>query len=124
MLLNKERHYNATKLEVIDIIVAYEMDFCLGNVTKYLLRCRTKGDLLDNINKAIDYLELIVDNNMVPNIVYNTDIGISVVTDGRRLPTEVFKAVNLIFYSLKYETFSARIKAFRKALVILKCLVK
>lgn len=33
--------------------------FCKGNIIKYVVRCDKKGDMIGDINKAINYLELL-----------------------------------------------------------------
>ena len=36
--VNHPKHYNVGKIEVIDAIQDWELDFCLGNVVKYIAR--------------------------------------------------------------------------------------
>ena len=36
-------HYKSGGMEVIDIIEAFDLDFCLGNAVKYLLRAGKKN---------------------------------------------------------------------------------
>jgi hypothetical protein len=50
-------HYNKNGIEVIDIIMAYELGFCLGNVLKYVLRAKFKGHKLEDLKKAKWYLQ-------------------------------------------------------------------
>ena len=54
-------HYNAGSVETIDGIRAALgdgfLDYCLGNVLKYVWRCRHKGKLLEDLRKAAKYLE-------------------------------------------------------------------
>lgn len=50
-------HYNSTKFEVIDIIEAFDLDFHLGNVTKYVLRAGHKDDIVQDLKKARWYLD-------------------------------------------------------------------
>lgn len=50
-------HYQGNALEVIDIIEDFDLNFCLGNAIKYILRAGKKGNKLDDLNKAIWYLE-------------------------------------------------------------------
>ena len=54
-------HYNAGSVETIDGIRAALgdafLDYCRGNVLKYVWRCRHKGKLLEDLRKAAKYLE-------------------------------------------------------------------
>ena len=51
-------HYKDFEIQPIEFIQANELDFFQGNVLKYLVRHKTKNGIED-INKAIHYLELI-----------------------------------------------------------------
>jgi len=52
-------HYKQGKIEVIDFILDQKLDYCIGNVVKYLTRHKMKNGLEDLIkaewylNKAI-----------------------------------------------------------------------
>jgi hypothetical protein len=53
-------HYKTDKgIESIDVIEAFELDFCLGNAVKYILRAGKKPDqpIERDLEKAIWYLE-------------------------------------------------------------------
>lgn len=54
--VNRPRHYTSRDIEVIDIIEAWEMNFHLGNVVKYVLRHKEKNGLED-LKKARWYLD-------------------------------------------------------------------
>lgn len=47
-------HYNQYSVEVIDIV--RHMNFCLGNVIKYVLRAPYKGKPTEDCDKALFYL--------------------------------------------------------------------
>jgi hypothetical protein len=52
-------HYKTEKgIESIDVIEAFELDFCLGNAVKYILRAGKKPDqpIERDLEKAIWYL--------------------------------------------------------------------
>lgn len=51
------RHYTQKKefIEPIEICVMYNLNFCQGNLVKYISRCDFKGKYLD-LDKALDYL--------------------------------------------------------------------
>ena len=59
--VNKPSHYNAGGIETIEGIRAALgdgfSDYCLGNVLKYVWRCKHKGKLLEDLRKASKYLE-------------------------------------------------------------------
>lgn len=59
--VNHPSHYLAGGLEVMDIIDAYNLGFCEGNVLKYILRWRKKDGLQD-LNKAAWYLNRLIEN--------------------------------------------------------------
>lgn len=49
-------HYNVGKIEVIDAIEDWQLDFHLGNVVKYCARAKHKGRELEDLRKAQWYL--------------------------------------------------------------------
>lgn len=50
-------HYHSdTALEVIDVIEAFRLGYNLGNVIKYILRVDKKGERVENLRKARQYL--------------------------------------------------------------------
>ena len=54
-------HYNQGKIEVIDAIEDWNLDFCEGNVVKYVARHKHKGNSLQDLRKAKWYLERIIE---------------------------------------------------------------
>lgn len=55
--VNHPPHYQGNKFEVIDIIEDFQLDFLLGNALKYILRAGKKDDMIQDLKKAIWYLE-------------------------------------------------------------------
>ncbi|MDD7383601.1 MAG: DUF3310 domain-containing protein [Peptoniphilaceae bacterium] len=55
-MVNHPDHYNCNGIEVIDIIEAFNLNFNLGNVIKYVLRADKKGNRNEDLNKAMWYL--------------------------------------------------------------------
>ena len=54
----KPTHYQTqTEFDVIDFCKAYDLNFNLGNVVKYLSRAGKKGDRMEDLKKALDYLQ-------------------------------------------------------------------
>ena len=53
-------YYCGNNFEVFDVIEAFDLNFNLGNVAKYICRCGKKGsavDAIDALCKAVSYLE-------------------------------------------------------------------
>lgn len=50
-------YYQSNGIEVIDIIEAFSLGFCLGNTIKYILRSPNKGATLLDLKKARWYLD-------------------------------------------------------------------
>ena len=51
-------HYTSGKIEVIDFITDQKLDFCLGNVVKYISRAGKKKEIgKTDFNKMIEDLE-------------------------------------------------------------------
>lgn len=56
--VNHPKHYQSkTGLEAIDVIEAFDLNFNLGNVIKYILRCGKKDADVQELEKARWYLE-------------------------------------------------------------------
>ena len=54
-------HYNKGNIEVIDIIEDWKLGFSLGNVIKYTLRADYKSNRLEDLKKAMWYLQREID---------------------------------------------------------------
>jgi len=54
--VNKPEHYQYSSIQPIDVIDAWELDFYLGSVIKYLSRYQRKGKPLEDLKKAAWYL--------------------------------------------------------------------
>lgn len=51
-------HYEATgDYDLIDVIQDYKLNFNRGNVIKYIVRAGKKDDELQDLYKALDYIE-------------------------------------------------------------------
>jgi len=55
-------HYKQGEIQPIDLIkdMGDLEPFCLGNAIKYIVRCRHKGSKKQDIEKAIDYLNMVL----------------------------------------------------------------
>ena len=60
--INHPEHYNKGKIEVIDIIETWNLDFSMGSAIKYILRSPYKGTFEDDIKKAIWFLNRKIEN--------------------------------------------------------------
>jgi hypothetical protein len=54
--VNHPQHYKGKGLEAIQVIEAFDLGFNLGNAIKYLLRCDKKGNKVQDLKKAIWYI--------------------------------------------------------------------
>lgn len=55
--VNHPFHYNVGKIEVIDAIEAWELNFSLGNAVKYIARADHKGKPIEDLEKARWYID-------------------------------------------------------------------
>lgn len=65
--INYPNHYNLDGLDIesIDVVKAVLgkdgfKEFCLGNILKYAIRCKKKGQYHDDIRKIKKYCEFII----------------------------------------------------------------
>jgi hypothetical protein len=58
--INHPSHYNQGNIEVIDIIDDWNLDFCEGNVVKYISRWRNKNGIED-LKKARHFIDLLIE---------------------------------------------------------------
>lgn len=63
-VIDHPSHYNKGKIEVIDFIEDQGLSFHLGNVIKYIARAGSKGDKLEDLNKARWYLDRYINEVM------------------------------------------------------------
>ena len=57
-----DQHYKQGKVEAIDLIEAYNLNFNLGNAVKYIARCNYKGDKISDRCNAIWYINRELNN--------------------------------------------------------------
>ena len=60
-LIDHPAHYNQGKIEAIDAILDWGLDFIEGNVVKYVVRSRHKSSRLGDLKKARWYLDYLID---------------------------------------------------------------
>ena len=54
-------HYRRSTIEPIQFILANKLDFCEGNVVKYVSRWKLKGGVED-LKKALHYLAFLIEH--------------------------------------------------------------
>lgn len=71
--VNHPSHYNVGKIEVIDAIAEWKLDFCLGSAVKYIARAghKDKDKEAEDLEKAIWYLQYYIDNILSNKEVYH-----------------------------------------------------
>lgn len=62
--VNHPPHYGGADnpYEAIKVIEAWELGFCLGNCVKYISRAGKKNNRLEDLQKALWYLQREIDN--------------------------------------------------------------
>ena len=55
--MNHPKHYTQGHIEVIDAIEAWQLNFRLANVVKYVARAEHKNNKLEDLKKARWYLD-------------------------------------------------------------------
>jgi hypothetical protein len=55
--VNHPAHYAFSKIEVIDAIEEWNLDFHSGNIVKYVVRHTRKGNPIEDLKKARWYIE-------------------------------------------------------------------
>jgi hypothetical protein len=80
MSYEQVEHYRKSNIQPIDVIVDWNLDFCLGNAIKYLGRAGKKksASQQDDLQKALWYLvfEITKSTSVADNIVTAvSDIG-------------------------------------------------
>jgi hypothetical protein len=60
-VIMKPKHYTQGGIEPIDFITANKMDFCQGNVVKYVTRFKFKNGLED-LKKAEFYIKKLIED--------------------------------------------------------------
>ena len=61
-MIKEPPHYTQHEIEPIDFIVKNKLDFCQGNVVKYICRYNLKGGI-DDLLKAKQYIDFIIDKD-------------------------------------------------------------
>lgn len=59
--IHSPKHYTSGKYEVIDVIEDWDLNFRLANTVKYIARHKHKGKPLEDLKKALWYLQREID---------------------------------------------------------------
>jgi hypothetical protein len=51
------KHYNQGAIECIDVIEQLDLNFHLGSAIKYIWRCEDKGKKIEDLQKAVWYIQ-------------------------------------------------------------------
>lgn len=98
--VNHPTHYNFSKFEVIDVIFDWKLDFCMGNVLKYISRAGKKNDEKEDLKKSLFYLQYFIKNypkiDPAPLICYPEEYRVEEVLEEWNLPEFLSEAVYLI----------------------------
>lgn len=62
--INWPKHYNAGKIQPIDAIEDWGLDFRLANAVKYIARHEHKGNAKKDLEKAIWYIQRYIDKEL------------------------------------------------------------
>jgi hypothetical protein len=60
--VNHPSHYTFGKIEVIEVIEDWNLDYNRGNAVKYIARAPHKGNELEDLKKARWYLDRAIEN--------------------------------------------------------------
>jgi hypothetical protein len=63
-MVNHPKHYGGKDdpYEAIKVIEAWDLGFCLGNTLKYISRAGKKDDIIQDLEKALFYLDREIQN--------------------------------------------------------------
>lgn len=62
--INWPKHYNAGKIQPIDAIESWQLDFRLANAVKYIARHKHKGTPKKDLEKALWYIQRYIDKEL------------------------------------------------------------
>lgn len=66
-IINSPKHYTSGKFEVIDVIEDWKLNFRLANAVKYIARHKHKGKPVEDLKKALWYLQREIDKHGEPD---------------------------------------------------------
>ena len=57
MTIEKPNYYQSTSIDVVDLCKLYDINFNKGNVIKYVCRAGKKDNEIQDLKKAVEYLQ-------------------------------------------------------------------
>lgn len=60
----KPKYYKSGPGDVIDFCLHHNIGFAEGNIIKYIVRAGKKGEALEDLNKAKEYLNRLIENHV------------------------------------------------------------
>lgn len=63
-VINWPKHYNTGKIQPIDAIESWQLDFRLANAVKYIARHKHKGSPKKDLEKALWYIQRYIDKEL------------------------------------------------------------
>lgn len=75
--VNSPRHYVNAKVSIEPIYLCEHFDFCHGNALKYVVRAKLKGNEVEDLKKAVFYLD-------------RSEDVFPIITDQQRLLLDIF----------------------------------
>lgn len=69
--IDHPKHYNAGKIEAIDVIEDWKLNFSLGCVVKYICRAEYKDSTIQDLEKASWYLTREIERRKKENLDKN-----------------------------------------------------
>ncbi len=61
--IKEPKHYTQYRIEPIDYIISNNLDFCTGNIIKYVLRYNLKNGVED-LKKAKQYIDFLIEKKV------------------------------------------------------------
>jgi len=61
--VKEPKHYSMGAIQPIEYILANDLDFCEGNIIKYITRWKFKDGIQD-LEKAKHYIQLLIDHQL------------------------------------------------------------
>ena len=61
--IKEPKHYTQYKIEPIDFIISNNLDFCTGNIIKYVLRYNLKNGV-EYLKKAKQYIDFLIEKKV------------------------------------------------------------
>ena len=97
--VNHPQHYRANKSGIETIEITEKMDFCVGNAVKYISRAGHKGDMKEDLQKAVWYLDRVLGSwrNKLDTFRTHLSKQEECFIDGAEIPVGCKMALGFIF---------------------------